>query len=448
MTAQVVLLGGGLSSMAAAWALTEAGVRDVTILEQGPRLGGLAGSFEADGNFYPLGYHHILHRDRTLLFVLKQLGILDDVRWRRIRVLFHHAQGLSELGTPLGFLRFPMSIPDKARFVHLMLRAFAKREWHDWDDASAAELVDRWAGPGVRKAIFEPLARLRFDRPCEEISGSWLGQRLHYREGSAPLGYLPGTNWTTTLCERLAARLERNGVKIRLGARIADFDRDVRGLREVRLADGERVAGTHFLNGLPAEIYCGLAPEDHTAALRDIRYSAMISVVCATRQPVPLDFYWMNMATLDRTASGIFRLDSLNPTIGAPDEACINFVTHLRDRYDPLFHTDEEELISAYCDDFQRATGEKLDPHWTHVSRVPLYAPAYVDRYRNPPVRSTTHRNLWFAGNYRAHPTPASTGTAMASGFEAARDLLRAEGLDTDLPERADAFRLAGMPRR
>jgi hypothetical protein len=59
--------------------------------------------------------------------------------------------------------------------------------------APAAQRTD----PGVRAALFEPLCRLKFDLPCEEVSGAWLGARLHFREGSAPLGYIPKTNWTT-----------------------------------------------------------------------------------------------------------------------------------------------------------------------------------------------------------------------------------------------------------
>ena len=78
--ASVVVLGGGLSGAAAAYTLGLSGVRDVTVLESGASLGGLAGSFERDGHFYPLGYHHILHRDRTLLFFLQKIGALPDVR--------------------------------------------------------------------------------------------------------------------------------------------------------------------------------------------------------------------------------------------------------------------------------------------------------------------------------------------------------------------------------
>ncbi|MGH2373603.1 MAG: FAD-dependent oxidoreductase [Gemmatimonadales bacterium] len=76
----VVILGGGLSGVAAAYTLARAGYEEVTVLESGSSPGGLAGSFERDGHFYPLGYHHILHRDRTLLFFLDLIGALPSVR--------------------------------------------------------------------------------------------------------------------------------------------------------------------------------------------------------------------------------------------------------------------------------------------------------------------------------------------------------------------------------
>ncbi len=200
----VVVLGGGLSGVAAAYTLARAGARDITVLERGNRVGGLAGSFEREGHFYPLGYHHILDRDRVLLHFLDLIGALPDVRWRRVRMLFHLGGRAYDLGSPAGFLGFPMSLRDKAGFVRLMLKAFNKRDWSDWQDRSAADLVDRYAGEGTRVALFERLTQLKFELPCSEVSGAWLGARLHFREGSRPFGYIPGANWTKVLCDGVA----------------------------------------------------------------------------------------------------------------------------------------------------------------------------------------------------------------------------------------------------
>ena len=443
----VVVLGGGLSGVAAAYTLAREGVQDITLVERGETLGGLAGSFERDGHFYPLGYHHVLHRDRPLLFFLDAIGALPDVRWRRIRMLFRVGGEHYDLATPAGFLRFPMVAADKARFVRLMLQAFAKRDWMDWEDRSAAELVDGLAGPGVRRAVFEPLTRLKFELPCDEVSGAWLGARLHYREGSAPLGYIPHANWTKVLCDGVARLVAEHGVRVRLRTTVAALHGEGGRLREVELEGGERLAADHVVSTIPTEIYTRLLPDDATPHLADVRYSALISAVCATRQRVEPDFYWMNLAEPGHTAGGIFLLTSLNPTIGEPGDSVVNFVTHLQGRHRPLFHEPDETLLARYADDFRRVFGAPFEPYWTNVARVPMYSPVFRPSWRNPPIRSASYRNVWFAGNYRTFPSIVSTGTALGSGVETGAALLAAHGGRSDLPAAVARFRLRRRPR-
>jgi protoporphyrinogen oxidase len=443
----VVVLGGGLSGVATAYTLARAGLRDITLVESGAMLGGLAGSFEQEGHFYPLGYHHILHRDRTLLFFLDRIGALDRVRWRRIRMLFNLGGEHYDLASPKGFLRFPMSLADKLRFARLMLRAFRKRSWSEWEDRSAAELVDEWAGPGVRQALFEPLTRLKFELPCSEVSGAWLGARLHFREGSAPLGYIPGDNWTKVLCDGVTRLVQEKEVSVRLQCRASRLHTQENRIHEVELTSGERVRGDLFVSSIPTESYLRLLPHDDTPNLQGIRYTALISVVCATRQRIRPDAYWINLASLDRTACAIFLLSSLNPTIGRLGDTCVNFVSHLQSRDRQLFQESDEQLLKRYQADFRSVFGFQLEPFWTNIARVPLYSPVFGRCFHNPPIRSTSWRNLYFAGNYRTFPSIASTGTALGSGLEAGRALLQDLGLRTELPEQAAAFRLTAMPR-
>jgi protoporphyrinogen oxidase len=433
--------------VAVAYALAEAGLTDITVIERGPSLGGLASSFEHGGHFYPLGYHHILHRDRVLHFFLDQIGALPSVRWRRVRMLFHLGGRAYDLGSPGGFLSFPMSLRDKVGFVRLMLKAFGKREWAEWQDRSAADLVDTYAGSGVRTALFERLTRLKFELPCEEVSGAWLGARLYYREGSAPLGYVPGTTWTKVLCDGVTRLLAERGVKVRLNVAVNRLTTSGGRVREAELASGERLGGDLFVSTVPTEVYLRLVGGDRTAELERMRYSALISMVCATRQPVHPRAYWINLASLDRTACGIFLLSELNPTIGGPGETCVNFVTHLRGRDRPLYRATDDELLTRYRDDFRAVFGAQLDATWTHVSRVPMYSPVFGRSYRNPPARSASWENMYFAGNYRTFPSIVSTGTALGSGLDTGAVMLRDLGVRTTLAADAMAFRLRGMPR-
>jgi protoporphyrinogen oxidase len=443
----VVVLGGGLSGVAASYTLARAGLTDVSLVESGGTLGGLAGSFEREGHFYPLGYHHILHRDRTLLFFLDLIGALGDVRWRRIRMLFQLGGEAYDLGSLRGFLRFPMRASDKARFVRLMVKAFGKRDWSDWEDRSAAELVDHWAGPGVREALFERLTRLKFDLPCDQVSGAWLGARLHFREGSAPLGYIPHANWTKVLCDGVTRLLEEAGVRIRIRSRVLRLHTNGDRVVAAELESGERISGDLFISSVPTETYLRLISADRTPHLESIRYTALLSVICATRQAVQPDAYWINLASLDRTAGAIFLLSSLNPTIGRPGDTCVNFVTHLPGRDHPLFGASDEQLTARYLQDFQNIFGFDLEPFWTHVSRVPMYSPVFSRSFRNPPMHSASWRNVYFAGNYRTFPSIVSTGTALGSGIATAGALLRDCGRSTELPGAVARFRLRTMPR-
>src|SRR5258708_3508485 len=198
-TKRIVVLGGGLAGLAAAWEIAGAGVGEVTIVERSSALGGLAGSFERAGHFYPLGYHHILPTDRTLLHFLELIGALPEVRWRRVRMLFRLGGRLYDFSKPADFLRLPLPLPQKLRFVTLMLRAYQKKDWAGWEGRTPRELVESWGGAKVRAAVFEPLCDLKFELPSDEVSGAWMGTRLHAREGSRRLGYIPSPNSTPTL---------------------------------------------------------------------------------------------------------------------------------------------------------------------------------------------------------------------------------------------------------
>lgn len=443
----VVVLGGGLSGIATAYTLARSGITDVTVVESGDSLGGLAGSFEREGHFYPLGYHHILDRDRPLHFFLDRIGALDDVRWRRIRMAIRLDGRLHELGTPAGFARIPLPAVDKLRFARMMIRAFRKQDWSDWLDRSAAELVDSWASPEVREVLFEPLCRLKFDIHCRDVSGAWLGARLHYREGSTPFGYIPGANWTSVLCDGLAGLLEEAGVNVRLRTPVVRLQGSGGHIASAELSTGEALKGDRFVSTIPTEVYLRLVERDDTPHLGAIRYSALISVVCATRQAVRPEIYWTNLASPATTAGGIFQLSALNPTIGSPGDACVNFVTHLGGRDRPLFGLADDLLLSAYLRDFREVFGFELEPFWTHIARVPMYSPVFTRGFRNPPVRSASWGNLYFAGNYRTFPSIVSTGTALASGLEAGEAMLEDLGLRTDLTTAARSFRLRAKPR-
>jgi protoporphyrinogen oxidase len=437
-----VVLGGGLSGLAAAWEIAGAGFGDVTIVERSAEPGGLASSFEHAGHYYPLGYHHILPTDATLLRFLDLIGALPDVHWRRIKMLFRVGGEFYDFSKAADFVRLPLPLFQKLRFAGLMVRAYQKKDWSDWEGRTARELVDSWGGTIVREAVFEPLCDLKFELPSDEVSGAWMGTRLHAREGSGRLGYIPGTNWTRTLCEGMVRLVHERGVAVRTGAAVTGLGTHGRRVHEVELDGGDSVEADVIVSAMPTNVLARLLPGD--PQLDFVDYTALLSLVGGTHQAIPDDFYWLNLLSPRLAACGIFLLTSLNPTIGGEGERCVNFVTHLRSPREPLFNLDEDDLLARYLDDYKEVFGIDLDLDWANLSRIPAYSPVFTPTYRNPDVRSAGWENLYLTGNYRTYPSVASTGTALRAGVETGEIVI--EELRGRRPTRVGEKRRGPMP--
>jgi len=79
--AGVVIVGGGVAGLAAAWRFLRAGFEDFVLLELEPEPGGTARSGEAHGVVpYPWGAHYLpapQRENRALVTLLEELGVLE-----------------------------------------------------------------------------------------------------------------------------------------------------------------------------------------------------------------------------------------------------------------------------------------------------------------------------------------------------------------------------------
>lgn len=173
----VVIVGGGVAGLSAAWRLERGGLAQFALLELEPELGGTSRSGASSVVAYPWGAHYIpapLKEDRALIALLGEMGVLDgrDAHGEPVVAeqflcrdpeerVFHRGRWYEGL-----YLQAGASDEDLAQFERFRN---ATREWVAWRD-----------GRG-RRAFGLPVATCSDDaevRGLDRISmADWLGAR-------------------------------------------------------------------------------------------------------------------------------------------------------------------------------------------------------------------------------------------------------------------------------
>ena len=178
-----LILGGGYAGLAAAHRLTQLGIPS-TLVEAGASLGGHGACCTVAGNVVERFYHHYKPEDRHVIGLAEELGLGDQLEWRKTRMGFLVDGRLHPFSSPLDLLRFrPFSMVDKARFAWGVLRA-------QWTDPATLENVSAkdWGikdwSPNIYERMLRPLLVNKFEVAPDAVSAAFLQGRIRAVAGT------------------------------------------------------------------------------------------------------------------------------------------------------------------------------------------------------------------------------------------------------------------------
>lgn len=410
----VCIIGGGIAGLVAAYHLGKGGAQ-VTLLEKGPKLGGLAGSFAlASEHEIEKYYHFICRGDTGYLALLEELGLRKRLRWKTTDMGLFYNGALYRLGDPLSLMTFPhLSLSDKWRFAQTTLAAKRRgaSDWKDIADISARDWLIENYGDRTYELLYRPLLESKFGADTPKISAAWMWARFHRLGQSRTrtlkeyIGYLEGGS--QAYIDALERAILLQGAKVVVSAPV-----------ERVAAAGGRVTGVYCDGAhMPFDAVISTVPIPHTGPLfnsfegpyfdnlRSLPYTGVMVMLLHLKEQFS-PYFWMNVSDSALHFSGVIEYTNLNPYPALKGEAIL-YIPQYLPHTAPLYNMPNSELFDLYCSDLSRINPD-FNRTWVKEYRV------HRDRFAQPvceigfpermPDIQTPFDNLLLTDSYQLHP--------------------------------------------
>jgi protoporphyrinogen oxidase len=357
--AHIAVIGGGFTGMASALTLMKAGYK-VTLLEAASHIGGLTGTQDFKSFRWDRFYHCILMSDKTLLKLLSDIGLEDELRWTATEVGFFTHGALHTMTSPKDLLRFPhLTLWDKFRLALGTIYAARFCDGAGLEDVPLERWTKRVFGANVYREMWEPLFRCKLGETRTSASAAFLWgtlKRLYSTrdKGSSKqerLGYVRGGY--STIFNRLAQVLTTGGVEIKTNARIERISESQAGNGEHAAVDVQTVDGVRSYDGailtLPNRAIAltldGPGPE-YRSQLERVQYLGMVCVVLILRRQ--LSPYYVTNITEDCPFTGIIEMTNLIDKDVETAGLSLIYLPRYTTPDDSLFQVSDDEVWARF----------------------------------------------------------------------------------------------------
>jgi protoporphyrinogen oxidase len=398
------VIGAGVLGMTSALRLLERG-HEVTVLEAGDVVGGLAGSFEvAPGIWLEKFYHHVFRSDRRITALIEEVGLGDRLRWYTPETAMLSNGTIAPFDTPAAVLRFRgLPFVDRVRLGGGVALLKAMPRSGPLDDVRAGEWLTRVMGRRAYEVVWQPLLRGKFGAAADDVSMAWLWARVHDR--TRQLGYLDGG--FHQLYARLAERVEASGGRLVTGFRVAAIEPN--GATIAVRSAGDAIEGAdRVISTLPAHLTLNLTRDPRVATATLPTPPDALGAHCLVLDlDRPLTGrYWIGIAERSWPFLAVVEHTAMLPAEAYGGRHLLylgNYVPH----DDRLFAETADETADRYAPALQRLN-PAFDPSWVRQSWAfsakfaqPIVTPGY--RARIPPF-TTPVPNLFVASMFQVFP--------------------------------------------
>jgi protoporphyrinogen oxidase len=427
--AQVVIIGGGIAGLTAAYDLAQTPGLTVTVVEGSPTLGGLAAGFKGRPTWdWPLEhfYHHLFTNDDAIIGLTRELGLASSLEIHRPTTAFFIEGRTYPLDTPLRVLQFPLLSPlDRLRMglVIAYLRYHPLRPWRAFDQQVADTWLARWMGPRAYKLLWQPMLQGKFGAHYAEVNLAWFWARIVKR--TPQLGYYRGG--FQSFVDGLAAAARQRGVTIHTGTPVSAVRPDATGTFQVEIPGAAPIVAHRVLSTLGPNAMRRLAPDlpanylGQLGALKSM--GAVVTTVALKQQLLTDGTYWAN---IPKRAGLPFLALVEHTNMIDPRHYGGDHLLYIGDYLDPdhrYFDLDADALLAEFMPHFAKFNPDFrpdwVTGVWTHKAKYAQPVPPVGYAAQIPAIR-TPLPGLYFASMSQVYPWDRGTNYAVEMGRKVA----------------------------
>jgi protoporphyrinogen oxidase len=456
MSPRIVVLGGGIAGLGAAWRTAMAGM-ETDVLELKPYVGGMAHTHRTDdGYLFDFGPHRFHTHNPAILESVR--GLLGDELIDRDRIThIYFMQQYFEY--PLSASNMLRYLPKKlavACFLDFLVTSTRNRIHPKPDDSFETWVVNRF-GRRLYDIYFGPYTAKVWGRDPSKLSASWAAQRVAVvdlwdlllrmlklrREDNGfdhsefkDLFYYP-LSGVGRISERVAEEIEGHGGRVHTEARVTQVLHDgskVTGVIYEKDGETHEIPCDYLISTLPLPLLLRFltpaVPDDVQATARSLQYRAMIFVMLKLDKPKVSDDHWIYFPDDNIIFNRVSEMKNFSP-VAAPEGKTSLTLEITCDIGDEVWTMPEDELYRRAVDGVVAsglATREQILGHY--FERLPHAYPSYDLEFEAKLGRLAYHlanfNNIVVAGR-QAQFRYVNTDQALEMGMTAADEVAAKE---------------------
>lgn len=425
---KIAVIGGGPMGLAVAYELTLRGYKP-TIFEADNRLGGMAACFDFQGLEIERYYHFHCLNDKGFLNILDEIGLKEQLKWKKTKMGFFYNGKLYQWGSLLSVLLFPkISLITRIRYLFHAARCLTIKNWDHLDNLKAIDWIKNWLGDKGYKILWEKLFAYKFYHFGSEVSAAWIWSRIN-RLGKSrenlqeKLGFLQ--NGSIQIIDAMSNFIKAQGGLIKLSSPVIKILPLKTAGAKIRTPKGEDSFDL-VISTIPLPLIGNILEKSKINKFiidryKELNYVACACVILKTRKKITNNF-WTNINDDRFNIPGIIEMSNLR-----------KFPIHItyipfyipRDhpdylRRDEFFVSDAWSCIKAINPKLQ-----KKDLIASHCNRYSYAQPICGINFKNKLPKKEPFKGIFTVDTTRYYPEDRGISESIDYGRELVRKILK-----------------------